>query len=185
MFVRVRLRAQADPRAAGLPLLGIANHASWWDGYLALLVARRYGLPRYLMMEEAQLRRYPFFAWAGCFSVDRTDARDVARSIAYAADVLTHEPNTLVWIFPQAAILPADARPVVIQPGAAHIAWRAAQRGPLGIMPVAWHLVFRGEQHPEAFVRVGAVERLDAEWACDVSTVAERMGYLLTREMDA
>ncbi len=89
MFARVRLRETAgNPRAAGVPLLGLANHPSWWDGYLALLLARHYGLPRYLMMDEPQLRRYGFFRWAGCFSVDRTDPRESARSVAYAAHLL-------------------------------------------------------------------------------------------------
>lgn len=185
MFVRVRLRASADPRAGRVPLLGIANHSSWWDGYLGLVVARHYGLPRFLMMEEAQLRRYPFFAWAGAFSVDRADPREVARGIAYAATLLAEQQSALVWVFPQAEIVPLDALPVVIHPGAAHILRRAVVGGPVGLLPVAWALVFRGEQHPEAFVRVGAVEVFDAAGARDVSSVVSRMQCLLTREMDA
>lgn len=156
MFARVRVAGgEAIRDAAGLPLLGVANHPSWWDGYFALALARWYGRPRYLMMDEAQLRRYRFFAWAGCFSVDRHDPHEAARSVAYAAHLLATERAPLVWLFPQAEITPADARPIAVHPGAAHILRRAARGGAaVGILPVAWEPVFRGEQHPEALIRV-------------------------------
>jgi len=98
MFVRVRLRVGGDhPRDAALPLLAIANHPSWWDGYIALVLSRHFGLPRYLMMDAAQLRRYGFFTWAVCFGVDRTDPKDVARTVAYAAHLLGDERTPLLW----------------------------------------------------------------------------------------
>lgn len=187
MFARVRLRQVAgDPRAVGVPLLGLANHPSWWDGYLALVVARHYRLPRYLMMDEAQLRRYGFFRWAGCFSVDRADARESARSVAYAAHLLATERQPLVWLFPQAAITPADRRPIEAHGGAAHVLRRATAGGrAVGWLPVAWQYMFRGEQHPEAFIRVGAVEIVTAAEARDTRALTAGIGAALTREADA
>lgn len=187
MFVRVRLRiAGDDPRAAGIPLLAIANHPSWWDGYLALLVSRHFGLRRYLMMDAPQLRRYGFFAWAGCFGVDRGDPRDVARSLAYAARLLTADRNSLLWMFPQAMIVPAEARPVAVHGGAAHIVRRATAIEPdVGLVPVAWQLVFRGEQHPEVFIRTGAIAHFDRAASRDAASVSVCIRDALTETMDA
>lgn len=186
MFARVRLREMSDPRAAGVPLLGLANHPSWWDGYLALATARHYHLPRYLMMDEAQLRRYGFFRWAGCFSVDRSDARESARSVAYAAHLLATERQPLVWLFPQAEITPAARRPIEAHGGAAHVLRRATAGGrAIGWLPVAWQYEFRGEQHPEAFVRVGAAEIVNAADTRDARALTARIGAALTREADA
>lgn len=187
MFVRVRLRELAgNPRAAGLPLLLVANHPSWWDGYLALLLGRHYGARRYLMMDAAQLKRYGFFAWAGCFGVERADARDVARSIAYAVDLLWQDEPTWLWLFPQAEITPARARPLSLHAGAAHIVRRATAGGrAVGVLPVAWELVFRGEQHPEVVLLVGDIITFDAERARNVSSVTADLSVALTAVMDA
>lgn len=185
MFARVRLSApDGDPHAAGVPLLGLANHPSWWDGYLALAIARRYGLRRFLMMDEPQLRRYRFFAWAGCFSVDRTDPREAARSIGYAAQLLATERQPLLWLFPQAEITPADARPIRAHGGAAHILRRAAVTRSVGFLPVAWQYEFRGEQHPEAFIRLGPATIVDAAMARDTAAMTLRIEDALTRQAD-
>lgn len=187
MFVRVRLRETSrDPRTAGLPLLLIASHPSWWDGYLALLLSRHYGAPRYMMMDAAQLKRYGFFAWAGCFGIARTDARDVARSVAFAADVLRQAEPAWLWLFPQAEITPPRVRPLSLHAGAAHIIRRATVGGrAVGVLPVAWELVFRGEQHPEAVILIGDVMIFDGDRARDVTSVTACLSDALTAIMDA
>jgi 1-acyl-sn-glycerol-3-phosphate acyltransferase len=187
MFVRVRLREMGgNPRAAGLPLLVIANHPSWWDGYLALLLSRQFGVRRYLMMDAAQLKRYRFFAWAGCFGIERTDARDVARGIAYATDLLRQAEPAWLWLFPQAEITPSRARPLSFHAGAAHIVRRASVGGrTVGVLPVAWELVFRGEQHPEVVMLVGDIITFDEERARDMPSVSVCLSNALTVVMDA
>lgn len=186
MFVRVRLRTLGDdPRASVLPLLVIANHPSWWDGYLALLLSRHFGVRRYLMMDAAQLKRYGFFAWAGCFGVERSDARDVARSIAYAAALLQQAKPTWLWLFPQATITPPQARPLTIHAGAAHILRRATAGGrTIGVLPVAWHLVFRGEQHPEVVMLAGDVRIMDEARAMDIAAGTACLTDALVSVMD-
>jgi chlorobactene lauroyltransferase len=186
MFVRVRLReTSGNPRLAGLPLLLIANHPSWWDGYLALLLSRRYGMRRYLLMDAAQLKRYGFFAWAGCFGIERTDARDVARGITYAAALLRQAEPAWLWLFPQAEITPPRARPLSFHGGAAHIVRRATEGGrTVGVLPIAWELVFRGEQHPEIVMLVGDIIPFDEERARDLPSVRACLSDALTAIMD-
>ena len=135
------------------PVLCYATHPSWWDGYLAAELFRNV-FPRtgFLMMEEAQLRRYFFFRWQGCFSVDRDDPREGLRAIRYAAHLLRSTVKPLVWIFPQGEIQPGDRRPLVLYSGAAEIAIRAAG---VWCVPVALRYEFGGEQHPEALIKLG------------------------------
>ena len=71
------------------------------------------------MMEESQLRRYFFFSWIGCFSVDRHHPRAAMQSIQYAAHLLKEHPGRMVWLFPQGEIAPNDRRPLVFFRGAA------------------------------------------------------------------
>ena len=135
-----------------LPLIFCANHSNWWDGYVAALLERHLKLDAYLMMEEAQLRRYFFFRWVGCFSVDRHNARSAVKTIQYAARVLKGHPGRFVWLFPQGEIAPNDRRPLVFFRGAAHLAKLAA---PALLYPVATRIEYMAEQHPDLYISIG------------------------------
>jgi hypothetical protein len=92
----------------------------------------------------------------------------------------------LLWMFPQAAITPSDRRPVAVHGGAAHIVRRVAGTGgSVGVLPVAWQLVFRGEQHPEIFIRTGAITRFDRGNSRDIAEVSAHIQQTLTETMDA
>jgi 1-acyl-sn-glycerol-3-phosphate acyltransferase len=155
-FDRVWLKVVGPlPHAADGPLIVYLNHPSWWDGYMCFLLNRvvlRDRFQGYLMMEEPELRRYRFFAWAGCFSVDRHNARSAARSVAYISRLLGARRDRSLYIFPQGEITPNDRRPLAAYPGVAHIARRA---GGATLWPVALRYEFRGEQRPAAFIRAG------------------------------
>jgi 1-acyl-sn-glycerol-3-phosphate acyltransferase len=152
-FHRVALRSAEPAVQRDLPLVIYGNHPSWWDGYIAFLLAyETWRCQGYLMMEEPQLARYRFFRYCGVFSVDRHDPREGMRSVAYAAGLLKDRPGRAVWIFPQGEITPNDRRPLATFAGAAHIAKRAA---PVRCIPMALRFEFLGEQRPEALVLLG------------------------------
>jgi 1-acyl-sn-glycerol-3-phosphate acyltransferase len=155
-FDRVWLKVVGPlPQPSDGPLIVYPNHPAWWDGYMCLLLNRlvlRDRFEGYLMMEEPQLRRYRFFAWAGCFSVDRHDPRSAARSVAYIGRLLAERRDRSLYIFPQGVLTANDRRPLEIYPGLAHIVRRA---GGAMLWPVALRYEFRGEQRPEVFIRAG------------------------------
>jgi hypothetical protein len=155
-FDCVRLQVVGPlPHPADGPLIIYLNHPSWWDGYMCLLLSRmvlRSRFESFLMMEEPELRRYRFFTWAGCFSVDRQDARSAARSVAYIGRLLAEQRARSLFIFPQGVLTPNDRRPLMLYPGIAHVVRRA---GGATLWPVALRYEFRGEQRPEAFIRAG------------------------------
>jgi chlorobactene lauroyltransferase len=158
VFLRMRSERSDDQRT--LPMLMCANHSSWWDGYVATLVERAMGADAYLMMEEAQLRRYFFFRWAGCFSVDRQNARSAMQSLQYAAHLLKERPGRFVWLFPQGTISPNDTRPLVFFTGAAYL---ARMTTPVLLYPVATRIEYLAEQHPDLFISVGEPILIAAE----------------------
>lgn len=91
---------QIDP---GRPLLVLANHFSWWDGFFIyhlgdVLLGKRF----HVMMLEEQLHNYPILRSAGAFSVNK-NSRSILESLAFAASLL-HDPANLVLIFPQGRI---------------------------------------------------------------------------------
>lgn len=162
-------------RSRGVPLVLYANHSSWWDGLVAFQVGRACGLEQYAMMEERQLRQYPFHRRLGAFGVVRENARDALRSVEYAAKLLTATSRVL-WIFPQGETLPNDSRPLVLYNGAARIIERT---GLADAAPVAIRYEFLDDYRPEAFLKIAppcrvAVEA-DFNAKCLTTIFAERL----------
>ncbi len=147
----------AEPQAlritrAEMPILFCVTHSGWYDGYLTYVINkaifRRAG---YLMMEEANLKRYPFLTWVGVFGVDRVDGRKALQGINYISARLTQERSTL-WMFPQGTITHPDARPLKLFGGVASIARRV---GGCAIVPIAVRYELGLEQSPNVYMRVG------------------------------
>ncbi len=167
-------------REANVPLVLYANHSSWWDGLMAFQVGRALLLDQYAMMEERQLRAYPFHRRLGAFGVVRESVRDAARSIEYAGQLLKGT-NRALWIFPQGVTLPNDARPLALYTGAARVIERA---GLADAVPVAMRYEFLGEYRAEAVVRVGSPNRVVAEANFSAKRLTGIFTERLTRTLD-
>ncbi len=143
-----------------------ANHHSWWDGYLLYLLARRRRRPFTVLMNEAQLGRFPFLRRQG--AIGAQELREALRRLA---------AGHLVAVFPEAALRPSGP-PAALAPGAAFLANRA--RRPL--VPVAVRVSVRGQQRPEAFLRFGAALAPDAP---DLERALADALDVLVRSLDA
>jgi chlorobactene lauroyltransferase len=179
-----RMRGERTDEQRALPVIVCANHSSWWDGYIATLVERLLGMDTYLMMEEAQLRRYFFFAWAGCFSVDRHNTRSALQSLQYAARLLKGRPGRMVWLFPQGEISPNDRRPLVFFNGAAYL---ARMTTPVLLYPVATRIEYLAEQRPDLFISMGQpllVNAEDARTPGFLKHCTRQLEELVTAELD-
>ncbi|MDW3193473.1 MAG: lysophospholipid acyltransferase family protein [Cytophagales bacterium] len=81
-------------------VLLLQNHMSWWDGFLGShLCYEHFHKSFHVMVQEEQLRKFPFFRYKGAFSVKK-NSREAFDSLAYAAELL-NESRNLVLIFPQ------------------------------------------------------------------------------------
>lgn len=135
----------------GRSLLVCANHTNWWDGFVARLVGARIQQVtgkngRYLMQEEANLRRYPFFRACGVFGID---LKKPSASLRYASKLL-RSPSTQLWIFPQGA-LTHPAAPLEIRDGAAFLARLAGTQ----VLPLALRFEWFSESRPTILVDIG------------------------------
>lgn len=179
-----RMHGEQSEEQRGLPIIICANHSSWWDGYIAAVVERQLGLDTYLMMEEAQLRRYFFFAWIGCFSVDRHNARSAMHSLHYAAKLLKECPGRIIWLFPQGEISPNDYRPLRFFDGASYLARMTC---PVLIYPLASRIEYLAEQRPDLFISLGEPLLINAEEAHAPSYLKNNTRHLeelVTAELD-
>ncbi len=174
------LKAQASSTS---PLVLYANHASWWDGLVTFQAGHYAGLDQFFMMEEKQLREYPLFRRLGCFSVVRDDARLALRSIQYAADLL-NDTNRALWIFPQGELAANDLRPLKLFSGAARIINRCG-RDVVRAAPVAMRFEFLDDFRPEAFLKVGTPDIIEASKHSNAKQLTARFEHRLTAELDA
>lgn len=86
-----------------LPVLMIANHFSWWDGFIQYRLNRHaYKRKFHVMMLEEQLSRHPILTQCGAFSI-RKRSREMIESLDYCIELLENK-NNLVLLFPQGKI---------------------------------------------------------------------------------
>lgn len=123
-FRAVRLRGEAAPERG--PLLMVANHFSWWDGFIQYRLCRRLlGRKLYVMMLEEQLRRHPVLVRCGCFSV-RRQSREAVESLDYALRILGDRGNA-VLLFPQGRIESLHVGHIRFQSGVGYLLRRAPE----------------------------------------------------------
>jgi len=86
-----------------LPILLIANHISWWDGFWAIFLNEQlFHRKLHFMMLEEQLRKHWLFNYSGGFSINKT-SKSMLQTFSYTSELLA-DNNNLVLIFPQGEI---------------------------------------------------------------------------------
>jgi hypothetical protein len=97
------VRAEIDDCPAEKPVLLIANHFSWWDGFIGNYLSYKYYHKKFhVMMLKEQLAKRMFLNKAGAFSVEKS-SRSVVESLLYSVEILS-EGNKLLMMFPQGSI---------------------------------------------------------------------------------
>ncbi len=152
-FASVRWAALDDPAGwdRSIPVILVANHSNWWDGFFSFLLTREWGLTFHILMEAAHLDRYPAFRRIGTLPMRRDSMLGAWEDLHAAGGTLG--PGVALWIYPQGSRRPASELPWKLERGAAHLAIQHA--GPVRICPVAFRYPFTGEQLPEALALVG------------------------------
>lgn len=85
------------------PLLLIANHFSWWDGFIiSYLNDHFFGKKLHIMMLEEQLRTRKFLSKAGAYSIQRK-SRHIIESLNYTSSLFNNSDH-LIAMFPQGEI---------------------------------------------------------------------------------
>jgi 1-acyl-sn-glycerol-3-phosphate acyltransferase len=107
-----------------LPVLVIANHVSWWDGFwVAYLNQRIFKRKFHFMMLEEQLRKFRFFNYTGGFSIKKS-SKSILETIHYTAQLLSDNKN-LVLMFPQGGLQSMHQQVFSFENGLEHILKKA------------------------------------------------------------
>jgi len=92
-----------QPPVSDEPILLIGNHFSWWDGFIAYHINRKFWRKRFhVMMLEKELTQRMFLNKAGAYSINKGN-RSILETMNYTAELL-QEPGNLVVIYPQGKI---------------------------------------------------------------------------------
>lgn len=138
----------------GASWIFVANHVSWWDGFLVREVQRRLrsGTPLYTLMGRAERDRFSLLRRLG------VEALEPSRPAALVPVVRRLQARAAVQpicvsIFPQGSIWPASRRPLGFVDGAV---WLAQRLPEAWFVPVAIRFEPLQTPSPHAFVRAGA-----------------------------
>jgi hypothetical protein len=171
---------RANPAAAGAPILFVANHTSWFDGFLLREVHRdlRPGSPLRSIMLHSELSRSRTLRWIGGTSLD-PDRPATLRGTLRELDALRHE-GVVVSFFPQGRIFPATRRPLGFRSGVELVVRRLA---PLTVLPVAIHLEMGNLPRPTAWILAGAPAWVEGDGVPEVGAegLEARVSGLLAR----
>jgi 1-acyl-sn-glycerol-3-phosphate acyltransferase len=169
--------AGAPPERNDEPLIVYTNHPSWWDPiHFGLLAGNTMPDRRMFGPFDADaLAKYPMFRRLGGFGVERSTRRGVVDFLVTSRAILA-TPGTSLWITAQGEFSDPRRRPVVLQPGLAHLV-RDLGRGL--VVPLAVEYPFWNERRPEALSYFGRPIR--AGEAAEAS--AEELNALLARRL--
>lgn len=155
-FYRLEDMPEINPE---YPLLVLANHSSWWDGFFLYYLNHNYFRRRmFLMMLEEQLQNYSFFRRLGAYGIDPKDFRAIRESLRFTSSILNGNSgkNVLVGIFPQGELLPWGAHPFKFKRGIDLILRDV--KTTITILPMAMRIEMLSEQRPEVFFLSGKPE---------------------------
>ena len=153
-IAKLHVQAPPSPIPSGRPLVLVANHVSWWDGFLLRALQRRLrpGAHLHTVMLERELAKNPWFRLMGCHGLvpgDRSSWKSILGTIAVEAAV---RPDLCVSFFPQGRIWPAQKRPLGFRRGLEQLIGTLPD--PI-VVPVALRFEPLNTLSPHVFVRVG------------------------------
>jgi len=100
----------------GLPILMIANHFSFYDGFIQILLNLKIFKRRlHFMMLEKELRKNMQLTKLGACSIDK-GKRSSLESLAYAVEILQNKENLFLF-FPQGKIQSVHTRNFTFEKG--------------------------------------------------------------------
>ncbi len=97
-------------------ILLLANHYSWWDGFLLFHINKIYFRKKFhVMITDGNYERVWFLKYLGSFSVKK-NSRSIIDTLEYAGHLLD-DPDNLVLIFPQGKLYSNHTDEIQFQKG--------------------------------------------------------------------
>jgi 1-acyl-sn-glycerol-3-phosphate acyltransferase len=142
------MAAFADSR-----LILYANHSSWWDPMVLVLLGEKTMPTRqhYAPIDASALERYGIFKRLGMFGVEMKTARGAAGFLRTGHSIL--DEGGVLWVTPQGRFADNRERPLAFKPGLAALAARSKE--PVTVLPLAIEYTFWDERLPETLLQFG------------------------------
>jgi hypothetical protein len=136
------------------PIVCVANHTSWWDGFLLMELRRmlRPSAPFHTIMLESELTKSPFLRKIGAIGIDPHSPGSIRGAMIELAARIRDRPDSFVFYFPQGRIWPSRRRPLEFKPGIERFLGAIEESV---VLPVAIHLEPLTKAAPSAFLSVG------------------------------
>jgi 1-acyl-sn-glycerol-3-phosphate acyltransferase len=149
------------------PLIVYANHSSWWDPMVSILLAQTLlpGRRHYAPMDAEALARYPILRKLGIFPVETTTARGATQFLRTGKAIL--RDGGVLWVTPQGRFADPRAWPLAFKPGLAALALQAPE---VTLLPLAIEYTFWDERLPEALLHMAPPVRLREELTTESAT---------------
>lgn len=142
------------------PFVVFANHSSWWDPLISMILKARFFPDRtgYTPIDASMLERYGIFRKLGFIGVDRENKASASRQFLRLSEAVLQRPFSMIWLTPQGRFVDVRDRPITFERGISHIAKRV---GGIQFLPLAIEYPFWEESRPEALIHLGTPLRLD------------------------
>jgi 1-acyl-sn-glycerol-3-phosphate acyltransferase len=134
------------------------NHTSWWDGLIPFLLNEfHFQQQARAVMEDQQMREFPFFSRIGAFSINRSNPRSALQSLQYGLDYL-QQPGRSLFIYPEGKIIPPEQSPTSFEGG---LAWMLDQmpvnaRRSTRVVPIGIYTHLMDNDRPTLLLNVAA-----------------------------
>jgi len=184
-FQALRVSRRATPDyPAGRPLVLLANHPSWWDAVLFMLLLRRLfpGRPAFFPMDAVAFEKYRFMRRIGVFGVEQDQARGAVRFLRTAKQVVSHDPSHMLWMNAAGRFADVRERPVPLAAGALRLAEHVPPGALIGTL--AFEYTHWTEKRGEALAAFGPAVPAGELAAMDRASREARLRAMLTGTMD-
>ena len=162
------------------PVIVYANHSSWWDPMVLVLLAGEL-MPRrrhYAPMDSQALERYGILKRIGVFGVEMKTPRGAVQFLRTGLTILAKDG--VLWVTPQGRFADTRERPLKFKPGLASLASKVP--GGCTLLPLAIEYPFWNERLPETLLHFG--EAVLVRERDDLQEVEEQLQSALLRTMD-
>ncbi|HVE32632.1 MAG TPA: isopentenyl-diphosphate Delta-isomerase [Gemmatimonadaceae bacterium] len=165
------------------PILFIANHLGWWDGFVLREVQRRIRprAPLFITMTGENLRKFSALRFMGSIDVGRDSPAELRRALRFFEEQRQASADFTTVLFPQGALWPARRRPLGFRRG---ITTFIRVLSPVTVIPVAIDYEMFDRPTPGAFLSVGEPIVIDGEDDVVRLGSAEHLEHVLTEELD-
>jgi 1-acyl-sn-glycerol-3-phosphate acyltransferase len=160
-YVRAKVRGffrglwvKGEALGGDQPVLVYANHPGFWDGLVLHELATAWGREPFCMVEAQNLKRFPFLARLGAFSIRPGEPASTAESFRYARSLL-ERPRAALFVFPQGRLSVPGSGPLLLQRGVEVL----ARRSGVPCVPLALRYAFLDSERPDVLVATGGAHR--------------------------